>query len=177
LIFADGFRQLLRQVKPARLDQTSILRAFSTRMLVCPKFFPQPMLSGSIAQRVLCALKHDSSVYLSRQHAEIGELNHYDYLRRRANGCGFICGDDGVSLTFREEFASVTITKIGWRKTACQSCNGLRLAEKYSNLVLVPNQSSLALFPCQHLFVPVNLTKHRRHATGRERPVVDMSYR
>ncbi len=88
------------------------------------------------------------------------------------------CGDDvRHSLAHRQEFSSIALSADHEERLEndplTRPLKQLRLIEMYSDQIFsVPNQSSLALRPYHHVFVPVNLAKYNGHVPGRDVPTI-----
>ena len=181
--FADGFRRLGHQVTSAVGTKHPFYPHLKYDVDLEADVFHQPGLSwlnrSARATRILkLILTHDLFVFIwaggsLRWGTELPLL--------RALGKKIVwipCGDDvRHSSAHREEFSSIALSADHEERLEndplTRPLEQLRLIEMYSDHIFsVPNQSSLALRPYQHLFVPVDLSKYMGQVPGREVPTI-----
>jgi Glycosyl transferases group 1 len=181
--FADGFRQLGHRVTTAISTKHSFYPHIKYDIELQADVFRGPGLSSlnraARAARILkLILSHDLFVFIwAGSSLRWGtELPILRALGKRI--VWFPCGDDvRHSSAHKEEFSSIALSADHEERLEndplTRPLDQLRRIEMYSDEIFsVPNQSSLALRPYYHFFVPIDLSKYHGHVPGREVPII-----
>lgn len=181
--FADGFRQLGHQVTSAIGTKHPFYPHFKYDVDLQSDVFPGPgstwLNRPARAARILKLIfSHDLFVFIWAG-SSLRWGTELPLLRALGKRIVWIpCGDDvRHSSAHQKEFSAIALSADHEERLEndplTRPLEQLRLIEMYSDQIFsVPNQSSLALRPYQHLFVPVNLSRYRGHVSGREVPIV-----
>jgi len=200
--FADGFRQLGHQVTSAIAVRNRFYPDFHYDVDIGPNAgelplpdwmrrsrsawvrVPRGLTERLNRQRLLFGLirRHDvfffqwAGMSLTEGSREFGLLRRLD-----KKIITMFCGSDVRSIpAYAEEFASVATTP-EWRSELMGRMNSdefkplrnMRRAELYSDAIYsLPNQSSLAVRPYDHAFLPIDLSKYEFRIHDRAIPVI-----